>query len=1137
MPANGGDAVKVSAKVLVLEILAFVTFLILAGVGFLAWRLSQGPIDLEFIRPQVERSLADARGGRPVNIESLGLEWVRDRGRVEAVARGFTAMGADNKVTFSADRALIALDAGALFALQVKAQQLRLEDGKATVVRSKDGVWTLADIEIAREPEASDKPFDPVRDLNWATLATPIRALIAAGSFEQVELSNFHLDVVDQKTGTNWGADPVDGKWKATSEGVSLELDVRLTGAREGEPNKVRIALASDGKVARASGRLTLEGVDPMSIAQMFGYTGDAFTSVRPANATFAVTATERSGLLNTQLSLSGVAGAVKLGDETVAVRDLSFAATYDPATKFVTLEELKVDSDIVTGAFTGALDARAIMAGDTSLASAFALSSEAFTLAIPAVFEAPVQLHSLDVDGEISPDRRHLELTNVKAGTGNMSATGAGELWLEGEGETIGVGIKGHANTEGTFTPQDVVAFWPDKADAYARTWVKTNIPSAKVSNAKFTVDWPPGAMAKGFLPDEHLSLTFDVEDATVKFLPDFPPATGVSGSGHLKGNSIVLQANGGRLESWDIEQAKVDFPQFAPLGAMADITVLGRGPLMDLLRVVDESKLDISSRYALQIGQIAGQGGVSVHVRYPMVEAMSEEDIDYSIKGGFTGVRVPDIAGDFGLGDGSVSFELTQNGMTMDGQGRFGPAPVTFEWRESIAGGTGQAELVARARATPDLLNAFGLAARNFMQGEADVELRASGPGGRNFDSVTATVDLEHAEVEIAEFGWRKPFEAPAKGSFRYGKDETGAALAGDIRADGIELVAEAQLDPAGLLMSVDIERLFSRGTVDVRGRVTRKSDGGYRAVMTGPFFDASPWMDAMLDMSGEATTSAVGGPGDPGPVHELQLNADTMRVRPDADLSNVKIALSVDDEGPRSGSISGQIERDKHVNVAISADGQARKISLRADDAGFAARVLLKADYLIGGKLVIDGTFIGADGEASVKMTDVRLKDAPLLAQIFSLASLQGLADVLSGDGVLFTEVDAPVKFVDGRIDAPGMRASGPAMGITARGWIAPESGELSLDGVLVPSFGVNSLLGGLPVIGDLFVSRQGEGMFAPTYSVRGTFARARVSINPVAAFTPGVLRRIFENPAQPPPAPDATLPAAPAAPAKP
>jgi hypothetical protein len=230
-------------------------------------------------------------------------------------------------------------------------------------------------------------------------------------------------------------------------------------------------------------------------------------------------------------------------------------------------------------------------------------------------------------------------------------------------------------------------------------------------------------------------------------------------------------------------------------------------------------------------------------------------------------------------------------------------------------------------------------------------------------------------------------------------------------------------------------------------------------------------------------------------------------------------------VDARGPRAGTVTATIAQDKGLSVAITTENDARKVSIKSDDAGFGARVLLKLDYLIGGKLALDGTFEGSDGDAMVTLTDVRLKDAPLVAQLFSLASLRGLADVLSGEGVLFTRVDAPVKIQNGRIDLPGLRASGPAMGITARGWISPGAKELALDGVLVPSFGVNSLLGGLPIIGDLFVSRQGEGMFAPTYSVRGTFARAQVAINPLAAFTPGVLRRIFENPSEPPPVSDA------------
>jgi hypothetical protein len=337
---------RISPKLLIIEILAFVVFAILAGAGFFAWRLSQGPIDLEMIRPQVERSLTEARGGQPVKIENLVLEWVRDRSRVEAVAKGFTAMDRSNHIAFRAERAMIALDAAALAGMKFRTRQLRLENGTAAVVRSKEGVWTLADMVLAREPDASDKPFDPIRDINWTTLATPLRALISAGDFEQVELVNFRLDIDDQKAGTKWSANPVAGTWSATREGVALNLDATLADAIAGEPNAIKIAILSDGAVTRAAGKLTLQGVDPMSIARMFGYAGDGFSSGRPASATFSVAATEKGGLQSTKLSLAGVTGSGHLGDQTIEVRDLAFDAAYDPATKQITLEKLKIDSD-----------------------------------------------------------------------------------------------------------------------------------------------------------------------------------------------------------------------------------------------------------------------------------------------------------------------------------------------------------------------------------------------------------------------------------------------------------------------------------------------------------------------------------------------------------------------------------------------------------------------------------------------------------------------------------------------------------------------------------------------------------------------------------------------------------------------
>ena len=1116
---------RISARLLILEIIAFVAFAVLAGAGILAWRLSQGPIDLEFVRHQVERSIADARGGQPVHIDKLALEWVRDRGRVEAVARGFTAMDKTRNVTFRADRAMIALDSGSLLSFKVHPRQLRLEKGTATVVRSADGVWTLADVVFAQEPAASDKPFDPIRDINWPTLATPIRALISAGAFEQVELVDFHLDVDDRKSHNVWSASPVAGVWKATKEGVSLSLDITLANAIAGEPNRIRIALASDGKVERAAGRVTVEGVDPVSVARMFGYSGDAFTSGKPASAGFSVSATEKGGLQSTSLSLSDVTGMIRLGESNVALKNLAFDAAYDPATKRIDLKSLTIDSDWVTGSFTGEVDAAAIMRGDEATPTPFKLSGTGLSVDARPVFEKPWSIETAAIEGALALNQSKLILTKADAVIGKLNASASGEVWIGGKADAPEVGVKGQAVGTGEITPRQVLDFWPVDLGAGARDWVRDRITAGTATKALFNIDWPPGATSKGYLPDEALSLEFHVVNAAVKPVSDLAEITGIAGVGRLKGNSLTFDATSGTLGGWQLSGAKVNLPRFWPGGAMMEVTTAGKGELGNLLRTIEQSEFAFGARYGLDVNQIAGNGSIDLNIRQPMIDVVKPEDVLFSIKGDFQQVRMADLMGDFGLANTAMTFDLSEKGVVAKGVGEFGPAPVTFEWKEgAVAGEDGGALLVANARATPDLLNAFGLAARNIMQGEATVELRASGPGGRNFDAISANVDLTKAQLDVADFGWSKKLGATATGSFRYGSDASGAILTGNVRADGLEITGEAQLDATGGINGLDIERIYSKDSIDLHGAVSRRKDGGYRIALNGPYLDASPYMDGVLDMSGAGkdTTVPVGGPGEPGPTYDVQLNVERLKLRDNAAIGNARVALIIDDEGPKSGTITGEIDKDRDMSVTLgSADG-VRSVLVKSDDAGFAARVLLKADYLIGGKMTFDGKFAGTDGNALVTMSNVRLKDAPLVAQLFSLASLQGLADVLSGEGVMFTEVNAPVKFVGSRIDLPGMRATGPAMGLTARGWIAPESGELSLDGVLAPSLiGANAVLGALPIIGDLFVSRQGEGMFAPTYSVRGTFARANISINPVAALTPGVLRRIFENPAEPPP----------------
>ena len=148
-----------------------------------------------------------------------------------------------------------------------------------------------------------------------------------------------------------------------------------------------------------------------------------------------------------------------------------------------------------------------------------------------------------------------------------------------------------------------------------------------------------------------------------------------------------------------------------------------------------------------------------------------------------------------------------------------------------------------------------------------------RQRAPAGANFDAVTANVDLTHAaarcrrvrlaqEVRRARHAARSAMAATSERRDPHRRHPRRWARSSSARR---------ALDAAGGIQGVDIERMYSRDTIDLRGAVTRRQDGGYRVALNGPFFDASPWMDGILDMSGGPGRAPrpLAAPAMPGPA----------------------------------------------------------------------------------------------------------------------------------------------------------------------------------------------------------------------------------------------------------------------------
>ncbi len=89
-------------------------------------------------------------------------------------------------------------------------------------------------------------------------------------------------------------------------------------------------------------------------------------------------------------------------------------------------------------------------------------------------------------------------------------------------------------------------------------------------------------------------------------------------------------------------------------------------------------------------------------------------------------------------------------------------------------------------------------------------------------------------------------------------------------------------------------------------------------------------------------------------------------------------------------------------------------------------------------------------------------------------------------------------------------------GPLLGGTIDGLVDYARDEVHLRGTLVPLYGPNNLLGQLPLLG-LFLGGEKEGLVGITYEVVGRPGAPVLRINPISALAPGILRKVFEFPA--------------------
>ena len=164
---------------------------------------------------------------------------------------------------------------------------------------------------------------------------------------------------------------------------------------------------------------------------------------------------------------------------------------------------------------------------------------------------------------------------------------------------------------------------------------------------------------------------------------------------------------------------------------------------------------------------------------------------------------------------------------------------------------------------------------------------------------------------------------------------------------------------------------------------------------------------------------------------------------------------------------------------------------------------------------GNLDFSSTKINNISKSKLIIDNFKVQEVPVLAKILTLASLQGIADLLTGEGVRFTDFEMVYSNKGDLMTIHEIYAIGPAISIMMEGYIEGKK-LISLRGTLVPATTINRSISSIPLLGDLLVGKKvGEGIFGVSFKIKGPPKNLKTKVNPIKTLTPRFITRTLEK----------------------
>ena len=824
--------------------------------------------------------------------------------------------------------------------------------------------------------------------------------------------------------------------------------------------------------------------------------------------------------------------GIVQLTGARLDVRELVAGATVDFTEQEINIRDVRFNVAGIAGQLAGKADYRLNEFARLSTLD-FSMEGNGASVELPRYIKQALNISRSRINGVYDFARNSIEIDALELEHDFGKAKASGIITLTERNPHFDIaadfGAMSRAGTE---------ALWPITVSPNGRKWTQANLVGGALRKGSLSIN----ASLQDFMNrkktdpmgEETMLLDLDFENIGVRYLAHLPILENTQARLMLRGSSMEVAGKGGVINlpgglggvsPVQVEAVRFFTPNYRDRLQPVDIRFTGSGVSRDILRAVNQPPLRALGRVNFDFERLLGDVRADVALQIPVFAPPEQRKLRYQIEAETRNLDISGKLGPFKITKGRGLISLNNEGMSAMGRVEANGVDGGFSWQQPFGvERADEAQLAVHGHFSPQNIADLGQGwAATRLEGNPHINLLISGPITKP-KNYRLFADLKPAKFTLHPLAFEKPVDG--NGSIEAVVENGGDGKIEEIRArlnlpqqkparitmkfEG-PLMTDLEMTPWSLgrdqnvrarVETVNNQRLvtLTADTLDV----SRLFFGGNRKVkLTPSAFTILPFLgnEAVIEVQAKQLVGA----------NDVSMDGARLRVVREKGMHEKLSFQGVFNDGT---DLLMDIERETVFR---------RKFFVQTDRAGNLFRMLNWVDELYGGGLVVQGNIYDqtqtVDGRqrdlnGRLIMTSFRARNVPVLASIVSLASLRGISDTLSGDGIKFVKAQGNFSFGDGRLNISKGRMHGPAVGITMQGDYDLGSGDVDIGGTVIPSYTLNSFFGKIPIVGPLLSGRRGEGIIGIGYRVSGESGKANVLVNPLSVLTPGFLRRMFE-----------------------